>query len=176
MFWLPEYLVTAKKLSFTMLGVVGWIPFLGTDTGALLGVWISGQLIRFGRAPLTSRKIVMSCAAVFVATGAMLQPFEQVPLVILGLSMCTFGAGVWAANNHSIPPDGFPHAVVATVHGMGGSAGALGGILFNTLVGHLSAQGFYAGVFGALAMLLPLSVSVLWLGLREQEETKESHI
>jgi ACS family hexuronate transporter-like MFS transporter len=37
MFWLPQHLLQNKKFSFVMLGLVGWIPYLVKDFGAIAG-------------------------------------------------------------------------------------------------------------------------------------------
>jgi len=33
LFWLPEYLMSSKNFTFTMLGTLGWIPFFWNDIG-----------------------------------------------------------------------------------------------------------------------------------------------
>jgi ACS family hexuronate transporter-like MFS transporter len=169
MFWLPEYLMSARHFSFALVGLIGWIPFLATDAGALLGGWLSGRLVRSGLPPLFSRKTMMSTASLFVGAGAWLQCFDAPWQVLLSLCFCTFGAGIWSANSHSIPGDAFPSSVVATVHGLGGSAGAIGGILLNTAVGQLSEAGSYWTIFLILATLQPLGVSSLWLWLHDEQ-------
>jgi ACS family hexuronate transporter-like MFS transporter len=162
-FWVPEYLVSAKRFTFRMVGVLGWIPPCFSDLGAILGGYVSGRLIRAGLPPVFCRKLLMSAAAVFVLVGTLLQASSHVWQVLLSLSLCTFGVGLWSVNLHALPPDAFPKPVVATVHGMAGSAGAVGGVLFNTLVGHFSNQGEYAAAFAVVAALQPLGVTALWL-------------
>jgi hypothetical protein len=56
---------------------------------------------------------------------------------------------------------------VATVHGFGGSAGALGGIFFKWIVGSLSAAGNYPLAFLIPATLQPLGVACLSLWVRK---------
>jgi hypothetical protein len=75
--------------------------------------------------------------------------------------------GLWSGNFHSIPADGFEYRKVATVHGLAGSFGAVGGILFNTLVGHFMATGQTWAIFFTVAMLMPCGVLPLWIWLRD---------
>ena len=89
--------------------------------------------------------------------------------MIASVSLCTLGVGIWSGNLHSVPADVFPADRVATVHGLAGSAGAAGGILFNALVGSLSSTGNFALVFAVLAALQPLGVAALWLWVPEKE-------
>ena len=167
LFWLPEYLVTTKNFSFRMLGAVGWIPFLWSDIGAVAGGYLSGRLVQAGRSPLLSRKVMMTVAPVLVALGVLLQTFSSGWAFIVSLSLATFGVGIWSGNLHSVPADAYPARMVATVHGLAGSAGSVGGILFNTLVGYFSARGNYSVIFLVLVLLEPLGVLPLWLWLRE---------
>ena len=40
-FWLPAYLQTAHGLTLATIGAMAWIPYLGSDVGALTGGAIS---------------------------------------------------------------------------------------------------------------------------------------
>jgi ACS family hexuronate transporter-like MFS transporter len=168
LFWLPEYLVTSKGFTFKEVGALAWIPFLWNDFGALAGGYASGRLVQWRQRPIESRKIMMSIAALFVLTGSAFQSASGVLGVLLSVSLCTFGVGIWAGNMHAVAADGFAQNEVATVHGLAGSAGAVGGILFNTLVGHLSAGGDYFFAFLVLVALQPLGVGALWLWLPDR--------
>jgi ACS family hexuronate transporter-like MFS transporter len=167
LFWLPEYLMTAKGFTLKEVGALAWIPFLWNDLGALVGGYVSGQLVKTRQRPIEARKIMMSLAALFVLAGSCIQGASGAVAILLSVSLCTFGVGIWASNMHAIPADGFTASEVATVHGLAGSAGAIGGILFNTLVGQLSASGDYFVVFFVLVTLQPLGVGALWLWLKD---------
>ena len=176
LFWLPEYLMTSRNFTFTMLGTLGWIPFFWNDVGALVGGYASSWLVQRGRQPLFSRKAMMTSAAVLVALGIPFHAASSHFWMLLSLSLSNFGVGVWSGNLHAVPADGFSPRMVASVHGLAGSAGAIGGILFNTLVGHFSTRGNYGVVFLLFALLQPLGLIGLWLWLREPEgsQTKTS--
>ena len=116
----------------------------------------------------------MSMAAVFVLAGTLLQTASGVIGILLSVSLCTFGVGIWASNLHSVAADGFAPSEVATVHGLAGSAGAVGGILFNTLVGHLSMSGDYFLAFCVLVTLQPLGVAALWIWMPDRKEASSS--
>ena len=172
LFWLPEYLMTSKNFTFTMLGTLGWIPFFWNDVGALLGGYTSSWLVQRGQQPLFSRKVMMTSAAALVALGTLFQAASSHFWILLSLSLSNFGVGIWAGNLHAVPADGFPVRMVATVHGLAGSAGAVGGILFNTLVGYYSTRGNYPVVFLLLALLQPLGLVGLWLWLQDSDQSQ----
>ncbi len=170
LFWLPEYLVSSKGFTLAAVGALAWIPFLWNDIGALSGGYVSGRLVELGQKPIRARKLMMSAAAIFVLAGTLLQHASGAAGILLSVSLCTFGVGVWASNLHAVAADGFAQAEVATVHGLAGSAGAVGGILFNTLVGHLSMSGDYFLAFLVLVTLQPLGVGALWVWMPDREE------
>jgi ACS family hexuronate transporter-like MFS transporter len=172
LFWLPEYLVTAKGFTLGAVGALAWIPFLWNDIGALWGGYASGRLVQSRQKPVQARKLMMSLAAVFVLAGTLLQTASGVIGILLSVSLCTFGVGIWSSNLHSVAADGFAPTEVATVHGLAGSAGAVGGILFNTLVGHLSMSGDYFLAFCVLVTLQPLGVAALWIWMPDRKEVE----
>jgi hypothetical protein len=55
---------------------------------------------------------------------------------------------------------------------MAGSAGAVGALVFNYLVGHWSAQSNYAAVFAMLLLLEPLGAASMWLFLKEHPQAR----
>ncbi len=167
LFWLPQYLISTKNFTITMLGTVGWIPFLGSDVGNLVGGYLSSRLVQRGYSPLHSRKMIMTLAAALVATGVLSQFASSVWAILLSCTVASLGVGVWATNLHAIPADAFEQHFVATVYGMAGSAGAVGGVIFNSLVGYFVGNDNYFAVFIALILLEPLGVAALWLWLRE---------
>lgn len=169
MFWIPEYLTSVKHFSFAMIGALAWIPFLANDIGPLSGGYASSRLVQAGLPPVFSRKVIMTIAPFFVAVGAFSVSATETWAVLAALSVSTFGVGVWAGNLHALPADSFLPRNVATVYGLAGSAGAVGGIVFNTLVGYFSARNNYFAVFFMLLLLEPLGAAGLWLFLRDPQ-------
>ncbi len=58
------------------------------------------------------------------------------PVVAL-LGMATAGHQGWSANLFTLPSDMFPKSAVASVTGIGGMAGAIGGVLFQLGAGEI---------------------------------------
>lgn len=172
MFWLPQHLMENKQFSFVMLGMVGWIPYLVKDFGAIAGGYWSSRMVEAGQQAVYSRKFVMSIASLFVMAGALLESQNAPLMVFLCLVLTSFGMGLWSGNFHNIPADAFPPRMVASVHGLAGSFGAIGGIVFNTLVGGFMASGQSWAIFLTLALLMPLGVLPLWLFVRKDYESE----
>jgi len=174
MFWLPQHLIQNKKFSFVMLGMLGWIPYLVKDLGAIAGGYWSSKLVAAGWQAVFSRKFVMTIAGAFAIAGACLESQQDAWLVFACLTLTSFGMGLWSGNFHNIPADAFPPPVVATVHGLAGSFGAIGGIVFNTLVGHFMTTGQSWAIFLTLALLVPVGVLPLWLFVRQDYQPASS--
>ena len=170
---MPDYLTSHKGFSLTMMGRLAGIPFFFNNLGPLSGGFASNRLIRKGKPAVFSRKLIMTLAAALVATGALFNEATSTVGILAALSVSTFGAGVWAGNLHTLPNDAFPRNMVATVHGLAGSAGAAGGMIFNTLVGYWSAAGSYAAVFTLWAILEPLGLVGMWLWLSDPPITTD---
>lgn len=175
MFWMPEYLVSSKNFSFVMLGTLGWIPPCGSDIGAIAGGYFSSRLVARGLPPILSRKILMTVASALLAVGACMLTTTSTFMVLFSLTVCTIGVGMWASNLHALATDAFPPASVSTVHGTAGSAGAIGGVLFNSLVGYFRTRHQDGPVLLMLGLILPVSILALWL-LMKNTRKDDSHV
>lgn len=82
-----------------------------------------------------------------------------VAVLIVGLAAAAHQG--WSANLFTTASDMFPRRAVASVVGIGGMAGSIGGVLFSEVIGQvLQRTGHYWVLFaiGALAYLLALAV------------------
>lgn len=141
-----------------------------SDIGPIIGGYGSTRLILAGHMPIFSRKVMMTAGAVLLATGAAFHAYSETWVVLLSLSISALGMGFWGGNLHVLPADAFPSHVVSTSYGLAGSVGAIGGIVFNVLVGHLSRGHNYFAVFAILSLLQPLGVAALWIWLRDRAQ------
>jgi ACS family hexuronate transporter-like MFS transporter len=86
-----------------------------------------------------------------------------VAVALIGLA--TAGHQGWSANVFTLTSDMFPRYAIASVVGLGGLAGAVGGMLISTFVGFLlDATGSYLPVFlmaGSAYLLALLVVHLL---------------
>lgn len=170
MFWVPSYLVFAKGFSFESMGGLLWIPFVLQDLGSIAGGYFSGMLIRRGTAALKARKVTMSFSLFLIPVGVLsvtaTQPFQ----VVLCISIATFGLGWWSPNLHSLMMDSFPRHSVASVNGLSGSGGALGGIIFTWFTGYAADHNAYHQVLYTTGVLMCLSIASIWALLRKAVE------
>jgi ACS family hexuronate transporter-like MFS transporter len=134
--WLPDYFKTTRSLDIKH----SW-PLLVTIYGAItvlsiLGGWFTGHLAKVGWSVTRARKTgLLICALcmppVFFATKV--SDWFAVALIALAGS----AQQAWSVNLFTSVSDMFPKKAVASVVGLGGLAGALGGMLCPVLTGKL---------------------------------------
>ena len=138
LFWLPGFLLQAypeqaKGLSDLILPVI--LVYLISDVGSVVGGWMSTNFINRGMSVNWARKLTMLiCAFCVLPVGfGMLFHFGMWTMVfIVGVAAAAHQA--FSANLYTLPSDTFPKAAVATVSGIGGTMGAIGGIIMAKFV------------------------------------------
>lgn len=168
-FWLPEYFARNRGLDLESMGKVLWIPFLFAAAGSWFGGYASGALMRRGKAPIETRKLIMTAGAAAMLLGIPAFLAATRFMAILWICLVLFGYSCWAANLLSLPTDLFSSEEVGRVTGLCGAAGAVGGMFFTLATGWLVQHWSYGPVFFlASAMIVSAAAGVLWLVPRER--------
>jgi len=161
LFWLPKFLNSQYGLSLTELGPPLIAIYLMSDAGSIAGGWLAGRFIRRGWPLYRARKSAMLICALAVVP-IVLVPGVHNPWVAVGLlGLATAGHQGWSANVFTLTSDMFPTRAVGSVVGLGGFAGAVGGVFVSTVVGFLlQTTGSYLPVFimAGSAYLLALAI------------------
>lgn len=88
--------------------------------------------------------------------------------VAIGLmSILMFAHGFWITNYMTMIGDLFPRHVVATVVGLTGTAGGIGGFLISLLIGKVVQSISYTPVFIAAGVIYPICVAILFATIRK---------
>jgi ACS family hexuronate transporter-like MFS transporter len=167
LFWVPGFLKRKHGLTLPQIVLPIIVIYLMADVGSVAGGWFSSFLIHRGRSVNTARKAAMLICAVSVLpvifAPRVASPWASV--LLIGLAAAAHQG--FSCNLLTLPSDIFPSRAVASVAGMGGMAGAVGGMLVAKLVGYrLQHTGSYAipfliaGLayliaFGAIHLLSP---------------------
>lgn len=134
--WLPDYFKTTRNLDIKH----SW-PLLVTIYGiisvlSIFGGWITGYLAKNGWSVTRARKAGMFIFAICVLPIVCVTRVGDWPAVMLiGLAGAAHQA--WSANLYTTVSDMFPKQAVASIVGLGGMAGSLGGMIFPLLTGKL---------------------------------------
>ncbi|HEX5214989.1 MAG TPA: MFS transporter [Vicinamibacterales bacterium] len=151
--WLPKYLYDARGFDTKQVGYYAWVPFAAAGIGSLLGGWFSSRLIARGRSVDFSRKLALGLSAV-VMPGIIFVTRVPVEWAIVLFSLAFFGQQSWSTLVMIVPTDLFERRIVASVAGLVGFGGAMGGLLMNQIAGRLLDLGFgYQTVFSIVGML-----------------------
>jgi ACS family hexuronate transporter-like MFS transporter len=132
-FWFAKYLSADRHLTQEQLKIT-WIVYAAAGVGSLLGGWLSGQFVKRGVAPASSRLWVMlGCACLmplspFIAQAAGLN-------LALTLTVCTVLASLaWLINLSSLVVDIVPKHSLGTVFSVVATGSTIGGIIMNMIV------------------------------------------
>lgn len=150
LFWVPDFLNRqyGVQVSVSQMGPPLLTIYLIADIGSIGGGWISSHLLKRGWTPNRARKAAMLLCAlcvvpiIFAASGV-----GKWPAVLL-VSLAAAAHQGWSANLFTLTSDMFPRRAVGSVVGIGGMAGAVGGMFIALLVGAvLQATGSYMPIF-----------------------------
>ncbi len=161
LFWLPDFLGKRYGLDLKSFGPPLVAIYLLSDGGSVLGGWVSSRLLQRGWSANRARKLTMLGCAIAVLPIVTVQYVDSLWIAVLLIGVATAAHQAFSANLLTLPSDLFPRQAVASVVGIGGTAGAIGGMLIAKFVGHvLGISGSYAPIFAVaggaylLALLL----------------------
>src|SRR6185503_5510751 len=148
LFWMPDFFSRTYGLSLLELGPPLIIIYLLADVGSVGGGWLSSTLIRRGWSVNAARKTAMLVCALGVVPIVFASQARSMWSAVALLSLATAAHQGWSANAFTLASDMFPRQAVASVVGLGGFAGAVGGMLIAKLTGYLlEVTGTYVTVF-----------------------------
>ncbi|WP_285008546.1 MFS transporter [Pedobacter faecalis] len=139
LFWLPAYLKDQYGMVDTQIMLPLAVLYSMTMFGSIGGGWFPMYFIKKGLEPYDGRMKAMLVIAVFPLVVLAAQPLGHltfwVPVILIGIGASAHQA--WSANLFTTVSDMFPKKAVASVVGIGGMAGGLGGVLITKLGGAL---------------------------------------
>jgi ACS family hexuronate transporter-like MFS transporter len=148
LFWLPKFLNSEYGLSLTGLGPPLIAIYLMADVGSIGGGWIAARFIKRGWTVNRARKGAMLICALAVTPIVFAAHASNLWLAVALVGLATAGHQGWSANVFTLTSDMFPRHAVGSVVGIGGFAGAVGGMLISTFTGFLlQTTGSYVPVF-----------------------------
>lgn len=168
LFWLPGYLQEDSGLTLQQVGMVGWIPFLAADIGAIATAAWSDRMVRRGSKPLLSRKRMLSVVGLLAPLCALTPYLPNAFTTLLVFSLVAVAALSWLFTISVVIAEAFPVANAASVLGIAGGCGAAGAVVFNYFVGQLIGSVGAHQIFLVMALLHPIAIVILWTMVREE--------
>ena len=165
LFWLPDFFAKRYHLDLQHFGPPLVAVYLLSDLGSVAGGWMSSKLIRSGVTVNRARKLTMLLASALVMPVVFAMYANNLWLAVAMVGLATAGHQAFSANLYTFPSDVFPRQAVASVVGIGGTAGAIGAMLMAKYAGWvLDSIGSYTPIFvvaGAVYLLALATIQLL---------------
>jgi len=161
LFWVPDFLNRNYAINLGSMGPPLVAIYLIADIGSIGGGWLSSALIKRGWTVNAGRKTAMLVCALAVLPMMFASGAKDLWVAVALISLAASAHQGWSANLFTLVSDTFPRQAVGSVVGLGGMAGAIGGMLIAKLTGYLlQVTGSYVPVFliAAFAYLVALGV------------------
>jgi ACS family hexuronate transporter-like MFS transporter len=146
--WLPTYFNDVRHLDLKSSAVYLVSTYSIITVLSVAGGWLPGYLVRSGLSVSRARKtamLIFACCVLPILFVTRTSVWGSV--VLIGIAGAAHQA--WSANLFTTVSDMFPKRAVATLVGIGGMAGSIGGIIFPLVTGVLLDRFKTAGNIGA---------------------------
>ena len=189
LFWLPAFLgeENARKAADYVAahpgfsgdesdipGVIRWpiavaVVYTVATVGSIFGGWLPKRFINSGMNANKARKLAMFIFAVLPLSVLAASRLGEINtwLAVAVIAIACSAHQAWSANIFTTVSDMFPKKAVASVTGIGGMAGAVGGILIARVAGkllqHFTALGRTEVGYGILFVICGSAYLVAWI-------------
>jgi MFS transporter, ACS family, hexuronate transporter len=189
LFWLPAFLSgeNARKVAeykqlnpgfsgdaSSVPGIISWtlavaVVYTISTFGSVYGGWLPKKFITNGMDAFKARKLSMFIYAIFplsVLAASWLGHFNTwYAVLVIGIACAAHQA--WSANIFTTVTDMFPKKAVASVTGIGGMSGAIGGIIVSQCAGlilkHYTTLGKIEQGYGILFIFCGITYLLAWI-------------
>jgi ACS family hexuronate transporter-like MFS transporter len=173
LFWFPLFMNDRFGIDLRTIGIPMVIVYVLADFGSVAGGWLSSALLKRNWSVNAARKTAMLVCAILILPVA-LAPHVQgewVAVILIGIAAAAHQG--FSANIFTITSDMFPRKAVASVVGIGGFAGAMGGFFMNLGAGWLKQNtGSYEIMFAIAAVVYLIALLVMHLLVPKLEPAK----
>ncbi len=139
LFWLPAYLKDQYQMTGTDIMIPLAVLYSMTMFGSIGGGYFPTYFINKGHSPYDGRMKAMLLIALIPLVVLAAQPLGGIsywmPVLLIGIGASAHQA--WSANIFTTVSDMFPKKAIASVVGIGGMAGGIGGVIITKIGGAL---------------------------------------
>jgi len=162
LFWLPDFFAKRHHLDLQSFGPPLVAVYVLSDLGSIAGGWMSSRLLRRGVSLNRARKLTMLTCAILVLPIAFAVHIDNLWAATAIVGLATACHQAFSCNLYTLPSDVFPRQAVGSVVGIGGTAGAIGGMLMTRYAGWvLDRIGSYTPIFAVAALVYLLALAVV---------------
>jgi ACS family hexuronate transporter-like MFS transporter len=160
LFWLPKYFASSFGLQLTGLAGPIIAIYVASTFGSIFGGWLPAQGIRMGLSVKIARRSAMLVCALAITPFMLIGHIHNLWTIVAVISLAAAAHQGWSANIFTLASDIFPRAAIASVTGIGGFGGAIGGMLAAWIVG-LVLQHFHS--YSAIFFVAGTAYLFAWL-------------
>jgi len=161
LYWLPKFLDARWGIKLAAVALPLVAIYLVADVGSVFGGWLSSALIKRGWTVNRARKTALLAAALLIVPTMLAPRATNLWVAVAIVSVAAAAHQWWSANLFTTASDMFPRRAVGSVVGIGGFAGAMGGVLFQRATGRiLEATGHN---YGIIFMICGLAYVTAWV-------------
>ncbi len=129
LYWVPKFLHQTYGLTLDKIGLPLVLVYLAADIGSVAGGWLPSFFIRHGWTVNRARKMAMLASGIAVIPIVFASGSANLWVGVTLLGLAAAGHQGFSANLYTVVSDMFPRRAVGSVVGIGGTAGAAGGML-----------------------------------------------
>ena len=137
LFWIPDFLQRTHGLKLMQIGIPIMVIYILADVGSVAGGWLSSTMIHRGIKVNIARKTALLICAASVVPIVFAYRMESLWGAVLIIGIAAAAHQGFSANLFTFTSDIFPTQAVGSVVGIGGMAGAIGGMLMAKVVGYV---------------------------------------
>ncbi|WP_282055841.1 MFS transporter [Maribacter luteus] len=148
LFWAPDFLTKTQNINLKESILPLILIYTMASIGGIFGGALSSGFIKKGRTIDFARKTAILICALFVLPLVSATYFNNLWIVVIVIGLATAAHQGWASNIFTVVSDIYPKKAVATMVGLSGFSGAIGGALAASFVGLvLDISGSYTLIF-----------------------------
>jgi ACS family hexuronate transporter-like MFS transporter len=173
LFWFPLFMNDRFGINLAGIGLPMITVYLMADVGSVGGGWLSSFLLKRNWTVNAARKTAMLICALCILPVSMAPHVSGAWVAVFLIGVATAAHQGFSANIFTTTSDMFPRKAVGSVVGIGGFAGAMGGVFMNLGAGWLRQNtGSYEIMFAIAAVVYLFALLIMHLLVPKLEPAK----
>ncbi len=173
LFWFPLFMNDRFGVNLASIGLPMITVYLMADVGSVGGGWLSSFLLKRNWTVNAARKTAMLICALCILPVSMAPHVSGAWVAVFLIGIATAAHQGFSANIFATTSDMFPRKAVGSVVGIGGFAGAMGGVFMNLGAGWLRENtGSYEIMFAIAAVVYLIALLIMHLLVPKLEPAK----
>ncbi|HCW07819.1 MAG TPA: MFS transporter, partial [Cytophagales bacterium] len=174
--WLPDFFNSNEsldqKLDLKNIGIPFLLIYLISDAGSIFFGWLSSKFISKGWEIGKARKTTMLICALSVTPIVFASTTNSIYVAVALIALATAAHQGWSTHVYTMGSDLFPKSNVSSVIGIGGTFGAISGILLASTAGLIRVKFGYVPLFMMASVNYLLALGIVQLLIPTWERIK----